>query len=118
MMTGIRFEDLRMSAFYLAAAILLEIAGTTALKLSDGLTRPAPVSVVIVCYISSFVVLSWALRGIALSTAYAIWSGTGTALVAAIGIVWFDEPASVLKLLSIGLIILGVAGLHLAGHGS
>jgi small multidrug resistance pump len=104
-----------MSALFLAAAILLEITGTTALKLSQGFTRPGPASVVVVCYMSSFVVLSWALRGIALSTAYAIWSGVGTALVAAIGIFWFGEPAGVWKLLSIGLIIAGVAGLHIAG---
>jgi small multidrug resistance pump len=104
-----------MSALFLAAAILLEITGTTALKLSQGFTRPGPASVVVVCYMSSFVVLSWALRGIALSTAYAVWSGVGTALVAAIGIFWFGEPAGVWKLFSIGLIIAGVAGLHLAG---
>jgi small multidrug resistance pump len=107
-----------MSAFFLAAAILLEISGTTALKLSDGFTRPLPAAVVVICYVSSFVVLSWALRGIDLSTAYAIWSGVGTALVAAIGIAWFGEPAGIWKLLSLGLIIAGVAGLHLAGRGS
>jgi small multidrug resistance pump len=107
-----------MSVLFLAAAILLEITGTTALKLSDGFTRMGPAAVVVVCYISSFVVLSWALRGIALSTAYAIWSGIGTALVATIGILWFGEPAGAWKLLSIGLIIAGVVGLHLAGTGS
>ncbi len=105
-----------MSAFLLAAAIVLEISGTTALKLSDGFTRPLPAAVVIVCYSSSFVVLSWALRGIDLSTAYAVWSGVGTALVAAIGIVWFGEPAGFWKLLSLLLIIIGVAGLHLAAR--
>ena len=47
-----------MSAFFLGAAILLEISGTTALKLSDGFTRPLPAAVVVVCYVSSFVVLS------------------------------------------------------------
>jgi small multidrug resistance pump len=107
-----------MSALFLAAAILLEITGTTALKLSNGFTRVGPAGVVVVCYMSSFVVLSWALRGIALSTAYAVWSGAGTALVAAIGILWFGEPAGLWKLASIALIILGVVGLHLTGHSS
>jgi small multidrug resistance pump len=107
-----------MSVFFLATAILLEISGTTALKLSQGFTRPGPAGVVVVCYVSSFVVLSWALRGIDLSTAYAVWSGVGTALVAAIGIVWFGEPAGIWKMLSLALIIAGVAGLHLAGRGS
>jgi small multidrug resistance pump len=107
-----------MSVVYLAIAILLEISGTTALKLSDGFTRPGPASVVIVCYVASFAVLSLALRRIDLSTAYAVWSGVGTALVAAIGILWFGEPAGLWKLLSLVLIIVGVAGLHLAGGAS
>ncbi len=107
-----------MSVVYLAIAILLEISGTTALKLSDGFTRPGPASVVIVSYVASFAVLSLALRRIDLSTAYAVWSGVGTALVAAIGILWFGEPAGLWKLLSLVLIIVGVAGLHLAGGAS
>lgn len=107
-----------MSVVYLAVAILLEIGGTTALKLSDGFTRIGPVGVVVVCYTASFAVLSLALRGIDLSTAYAVWSGVGTALVAAIGILWFGEPAGVWKLACLALIIAGVAGLHLAGRGS
>jgi small multidrug resistance pump len=107
-----------MSSLYLAAAILLEICGTTALKLSDGFTRIGPASVVVVCYTASFVVLSWALRGIDLSTAYAVWSGVGTALVAAIGILWFGEAAGIWKLACLALIVIGVAGLNLAGRGS
>jgi small multidrug resistance pump len=107
-----------MSVLYLAVAILLEICGTTALKLSDGFTRIGPTSVVVVCYTTSFAVLSLALRGIDLSTAYAVWSGLGTALVAAIGILWFGEPAGAWKLLSLLMIIAGVAGLHLASRGS
>ena len=107
-----------MSIFYLAAAILLEICGTTALKLSDGFTRLGPASVVVICYTASFAVLSLALRGIDLSTAYAVWSGVGTALVAAIGIVWFGKSAGTWKLACLALIVVGVAGLNLAGRGS
>ena len=106
------------SEAYLAAAIVLEICGTTALKLSDGLTRPAPAAVVVACYIASFGLLSLALRGIDLSVAYAVWSGVGTAAVATIGILWFGESAGLLKLLALVLIVLGVAGLHLAERGS
>jgi small multidrug resistance pump len=105
-----------LSLVYLAAAILLEICGTTSLKLSDGFTRIAPTGVVIICYAASFALLSLALRGIDLSIAYAVWSGAGTAIVAAIGIVWFGETAGAWKLLSLTLIVLGVAGLHLSGR--
>jgi small multidrug resistance pump len=107
-----------MSAFFLAAAILLEITATTALKLSNGLTRLGPAGVVVTGYAASFSMLSLALRGIDLSTAYAVWSGVGTAIVAAIGILWFGEPAGAWKLASLTLIIVGVVGLHLAGHGA
>jgi small multidrug resistance pump len=106
-----------MSAVYLAVAILFEICATIALKFSDGFTRPLPTGVVVVGYVAAFAMLSLALRGIDLSTAYAVWSGAGTAVVAAIGILWFGEAAGAWKLLSLALIIIGVAGLHLAGRG-
>ena len=102
-----------MSPFYLAAAIVLEICGTTSLKLSDGFTRIGPAVAVALCYSSSFVLLSLALRGIELSIAYAVWSGVGTAVVATIGIVWFGEGAGAWEILCLALIVLGVAGLRL-----
>jgi len=105
-----------LSLLYLAAAIILEISGTTSLKLSDGLTRLGPTGAVVICYVASFALLSLALRGIDLSIAYAVWSGVGTAIVATIGIVWFGESAGVWKLLALALIVLGVAGLHLSGR--
>jgi small multidrug resistance pump len=103
-----------LSAFYLAAAIVLEICGTTSLKLSAGFTRIGATGAVVLCYSASFALLSLALRGIELSVAYAIWSGVGTGIVGVIGIVWFGESAGTWKLLCLGLIVLGVAGLHLA----
>jgi small multidrug resistance pump len=102
-----------MSPFYLAAAIVLEICGTTSLKLSDGLTRIGPSGIVVLSYVASFALLSLALRGIELSIAYAVWSGVGTAVVATIGIVWFGEGAGAWKILCLALIVLGVAGLRL-----
>jgi len=103
-----------MSGVYLAAAIVLEICGTTSLKLSDGFTRIGPSGAVVLCYVASFALLALALRGIELSIAYAVWSGVGTAIVAAIGILWFGESAGAWKLLCLALIVLGVAGLHLS----
>ena len=94
----------------------MEICGTTALKLSQGFTQIWPTGIVVLCYAASFASLSLALRGIDLSVAYAVWSGVGTAIVAAIGIVWFGENAGAWKLLSLGLIVSGVAGLHLSAR--
>jgi len=103
-----------VSGVWLAAAIMLEICGTTSLKLSDGFSRLAPSAVVVLCYGASFALLGLALRGIDLSVAYAVWAGVGTAAVAAIGIICFGENAGMWKLLCLSLIVLGVAGLHLS----
>ena len=59
--------------------------------------------------------LTLALKRIDVSIAYAVWSGVGTALIATIGVLWFKEPATAVKLVSLALIILGVVGLNLTG---
>jgi small multidrug resistance pump len=103
-----------MGWWYLAAAIIFEIGGTTALKLSDGLSRMLPSVAVIACYLASFACLSGALRRLDLGIAYAIWCGVGMAAIAAIGIVWFREPVTGLKIASLVLVAAGVAGLNLS----
>ena len=100
---------------YLAGAIMLEVAGTTSMKLSHGFTKIVPSVLIFMFYISSFVALTFALKKIDVSSAYAIWSGVGTALITVIGIAYFREPATIVKLVSIVLIILGVVGLNLSG---
>jgi len=97
----------------LICAILLEVAGTTCMKLSEGFTKFTPSVLIFVFYGLSFAALTVALRFIDLSITYAIWAGVGTAIIAVIGIVYFGEPISFIKALSLGLIILGVIGLNL-----
>ena len=99
--------------FLLMMAIILEVAGTTSMKFSAGFTRLLPSVLIFVFYAASFAMLTLVLRKVDISIAYAIWSGLGTVLITAIGILWFKEPATVLKLTCIGLIILGVVGLNL-----
>jgi len=99
---------------WMAGAIAFEIGGTSALKASDGLTRFGPAALVLVCYAASFAMLSLALKRIELGVAYAVWSGVGTAVIAAIGIAVFRESVSALKLVSLALVIAGVVGLNLA----
>ena len=103
------------SWFLLIAAIVAEVSGTTCLKLSYGFSRLVPSLGVVVLYSLAFVLLAAVLKSIDVSVAYAIWSGVGTALVAAIGILIFGEPLSAARLVSIGFIILGVVGLQLTG---
>lgn len=103
-----------MHWIYLAAAIVLEVAGTTSMKLSQGFTKVTPSILLFAFYAACFVALTFALKKIDVSTAYAIWSGLGTALVAVIGILYFKEPSSAIKIGSILLIIIGVVGLNVS----
>ena len=99
--------------FYLALAILAEVTGTVFVKLSDGYTRAVPSVLVFVFYGLSLSSLNFALRSIELGSAYAIWCGVGMALIATAGVLWFEEPVTVLKTVSLALIVAGVAGLSL-----
>jgi small multidrug resistance pump len=106
-----------MSWLFLGVAIILEVCGTTCMKLSDGLSRLLPSILIFVFYAGAFTLLPLAVKHIDLSAAYAIWSGVGTALTAAIGIGYFKESISTTKILCLLLVIVGVVGLKLAGDG-
>jgi len=102
-----------MSWIYLICAITMEVIGTTNMKLSQGFTKTLPSILMFVFYGFSFAFLTLALKKIDLSLSYAIWSGVGTALIAAIGVLYFKEPVTAIKIVSIGLIVIGVVGLAL-----
>jgi small multidrug resistance pump len=104
-----------MTWLYLALAILLEVSGTTCMKLSQGFTKLVPSILLFVFYSLSMGMLTLALKRIDVSVAYAVWSGVGTALIGTIGLLWFKEPVTALKLISLALIIIGVVGLNLSG---
>ncbi|MER6127188.1 multidrug efflux SMR transporter [Streptomyces sp. NPDC001795] len=99
----------------LAAAIGAEVVATTAMKYSDGFSRLLPSLVTLLGYIVSFVLLAQVLKAMSIGTAYAIWSGVGTATVAAIGLVLFGEGLSSMKIAGIALIVGGVVLLNLGG---
>lgn len=99
----------------LVVAIAFEVMGTTSMKLSDGFTKLLPSGAMIIFYLLSLIMLNLALKKIEVSVAYAIWSGVGTAMIAAIGFFYFKEPLTAIKLASIALIIAGVVGLNLGG---
>jgi len=98
---------------YLIIAILTEVVGTTMMKVSQGLTRLVPAVLMFLMYAISFVFMALALKKLEVSTAYAIWSGLGTAVIAAIGILWFQESFSIPKLVGIVLVIGGVILLNI-----
>jgi small multidrug resistance pump len=105
-----------MPAFLLLAfAIVSEVGATLALRVSDGFSKPVPSILVVAGYGISFWLLALALKDIPVSLTYAIWSGVGTALIAIAGVVAFGETMNVMKFASLGIIVLGVAGLSAAG---
>lgn len=104
-----------MNYYYLLLlAILFEVCGTTCMKLSEGFSKLIPSVLIFVFYAISFFFFTLALKGLDVSIAYAIWAGLGTALITAVGIFWFKEPASALKLISLVVVVAGVIGLHLS----
>ena len=104
-----------MPAILLTIAILAEVAGTVALKYTDGFTNLGPSALVVAGYGLSFWMLALVLRDLPIGLTYAVWAAVGTALIAGIGIVAFGEPATTMKLLSLALIIAGTIGLNVAG---
>lgn len=102
-----------MAWFYLLLAGLTEIAWAVGLKHTQGWTRPGPSLVTILLMIASFGFLSQALKILPIGTAYAIWTGIGAVGTVVVGIVWFGEPRTALRLACIGLILVGIAGLKL-----
>ncbi|WP_028392670.1 DMT family transporter [Bacillus cihuensis] len=101
-----------MSWVYLCLAIFLEVAGTISMKLSEGFTKLTPSILLAFFYIGSLSFLTLALKTIEVSVAYAIWSGIGILIITFIGVFFFNESFSLLKVVSILLIIIGVITLN------
>jgi quaternary ammonium compound-resistance protein SugE len=91
---------------------LCELGWLIGLKYSEGFTRLLPSIVTIAFMMASMGCLAVAVKSIPLGTAYAAWTGTSIAAAAALGIYLFNEPTTSLRLVSIGLIILGIIGLR------
>ncbi|NLP06351.1 multidrug efflux SMR transporter [Candidatus Fermentibacteria bacterium] len=104
-----------MHWLFLVLAVLFENAGTISMKLSQGFRNTLPSVLIPVCYLPSFFFLTMALKRIDVSVAYAVWSGLGTLCIAMVGFLWFRKNLSLLRLLSICMIVAGVAGLNLSG---
>ncbi|MER1984957.1 MAG: multidrug efflux SMR transporter [Solibacillus sp.] len=105
-----------MSAYLLlTAAIIAEVFASSMLKLASSAKKWLPVGGIILGYLVAFYTLSLSLRAIPLGTAYAIWSGVGTALTAMVGVFFYKEHFNTKKLLGLGCIIGGVILLNIGG---
>ncbi len=97
----------------LALAGLFEVGWAIGLKYTDGFTRLIPSVLTVASMIVSIALLGAALKSLPIGTAYAVWTGIGAVGTAALGIYLFGEPATAGRLISIGLIVAGIAGLKL-----
>jgi small multidrug resistance pump len=103
-----------MNVLLLVLAIIAEVSGAYALKYSEGMTKFWPSVWMLVFFTMSVTLLAFAIKRIDTGMGYAIWTGTGTALIAVIGIMFFKESVTWAKMISIGLIVAGVVGLNLS----
>ncbi len=96
---------------------LLEITWALLLKQSAGFTRPAPTAGFLISAAASMYLLAYSLKTLPVGTAYAVWTGIGAAGTAIIGMLWLGEPRDTLKLISLVMLIGGIASLRLtSGH--
>ena len=109
-----------MNAGYLdlSIAIAAEVIATSALKASEGFTRPLPSLIVAAGYATAFYFLSLVLKTVPVGVAYAIWSGAGIVLIALIGWVVLKQPLDLPAVLGMALIVAGVAVIQLFSKAS
>lgn len=100
-----------MDWLVLLLASMFEIGWAVGLKFSDGLTRFWPAVATVVAMIMSFVLLSQAVRTIPLGTAYVVWTGIGAMGAAVFGVVAFNEPLTIQRVIFLACILVGVLGL-------
>lgn len=105
-----------MNWTYLAIAGVLEIAWAIGLKYTEGWTRLVPSLITGALMVASFYFLSLAVKTLPIGTAYAVWTGIGTVGAAILGMVLFDEPRDMIRILCIMLIIAGIAGLKVTSN--
>ncbi|EHK59105.1 quaternary ammonium compound efflux SMR transporter SugE [Allomesorhizobium alhagi] len=102
-----------MAWTYLFFAGLFEIGWAIGLKYTDGFTRLTPTLLTVASMVVSLGLLGLALKTLPVGTAYAVWTGIGTVGTAVLGIYLLGEPATVIRLVCIGLIVAGIVGLKL-----
>ena len=102
-----------MAWFLLFVAGLMEIGWAIGLKYTEGFTRLVPSVLTLAAMAASMALLGLALKTLPIGTAYAVWTGIGAVGTALLGIWLLGEPATVMRLACIGLIVTGIAGLKL-----
>ncbi len=108
-------RDRCMAWIILLIGSFCEVGWLVGMKYANGFTRIGPSIFMVFFMIASILCLGYAVKTIPTGTAYAIWTGVSVAAVAVVGVYLFNEPATPLRMASIGLILLGMVGLRLSG---
>ncbi|RKF18752.1 quaternary ammonium compound-resistance protein SugE [Alginatibacterium sediminis] len=103
-----------MAWIVLFFAGLFEIAWAIGLKYTQGFTQFWPSVATLSCLIVSFVLLGLSMNSLPVGTAYAVWVGIGTIGTVILGVVMFNEPANLVRMLSLSFIVLGIVGLKIS----
>ena len=104
-----------MAWLILLVGSLCEVGWLIGMKYAEGFTRFWPSVIMVFFMAASIGCLGLAVKEIPAATAYAVWTGGSIAAVAIVGVFLFNEPATLLRLASITLILLGMVGLRLSG---
>ena len=104
-----------MAWITLFIAGLFEVAWAISLKHSHGFTQLLPSIVTLLLMMVSFFLLAHSLKTLPVGTAYAVWTGIGIIGTTILGEILFAEPASVLRIFFICLILIGIVGLKVIG---
>jgi quaternary ammonium compound-resistance protein SugE len=103
-----------MAWAYLVLAGAFEVGFASTLKLTDGFTRLWPTLLFLACAIISFLLLAKAAQTLPIGTTYAVWTGIGAVGTVIIGILFYKEPATALRLFFIMTLIASILGLKFA----
>lgn len=102
-----------MGYLYLSIAIFVEVIATSALKASEGFSRPVPSIIVVVGYGLAFYFLSLVLKFMPVGIAYAIWAGLGIVLIGIAGAIFFKQIPDLPAIIGMMLIVAGVVVINL-----
>ena len=93
---------------FLFGAVFCEVAGTMLLPATQNFTRLAPTSMLAVCYLSAFYLLTFVVNKLPIAIVYATWSGLGIFTIAILGYIFFKQNLSWQAVLGLFLIVIGV----------
>lgn len=105
-----------MYVLMMLIAIAVEIAATSLLRSTEGFTRPLPTALCLAGYLLAFTLIARVVQHLPVGVVYAIWSGVGTVVVAAIGVAFLGDRLNAPSIVGLALVVVGVLLLNVSGR--